>query len=180
MEDNTIRSVKSTLLILLLLILVPLLSGCIEPVERWGDAPDFTLETLKGETIQLSDYLGTVILLDFMGVDCHPCFLLMHNLSDISKNYTDIVMISIDVYQYETEAYLQSYIDWFKANLSIDLDWNFGLDNDATIGKLYINEDEGVPKLVIIDKKGNVYYEMIGYREEAYSVISNILDELLG
>ena len=177
MEDNTIRLVRCLSPIILLLILVSSLSGCIEPIEGWGDAPDFTLKTLKGETIQLSDYLGTVVLLDFMGVDCYWCFYQMPVLKSISENYTGLVIISIDVYHYETEAYLQSYIDWFKTNYSIDLDWDFGLDKDATIDKLYIKEGEGVPKLVIIDKKGNIYYEKLGYQE--YSEIATILDELL-
>lgn len=145
------------------------------PNDEWGDAYDFSFKTLKGNTIKLSDYLGKVILLDFMGVDCYWCYYQVPDLKAISENYTDLIIISIDVYRSETEEYLQSYIDWWRTNQSIDMDWDYGLDKNLEIAKVYVTEG-GVPKIVIIDQKGNVYYQNVGYTR--YHEIAPVLDEL--
>ena len=41
---------------------------------RVGDtAPDFTLSTLDGKTVSLSDYAGKPVVLNFWASYCHPC-----------------------------------------------------------------------------------------------------------
>jgi thiol-disulfide isomerase/thioredoxin len=146
--------------------------------DDWGNAPNFILETLDDETYRLSDFFGKAVLLDFMGVDCVYCVYEMPIIKAISENYSrfDLAIISIDVYQYETEAYLRSFIDWFYSEFDINLDWIFGMDSDGTISNDYV-KGGGVPKLVIIDQNGNIYYSFTGYTE--YSAIANKLDEII-
>jgi cytochrome oxidase Cu insertion factor (SCO1/SenC/PrrC family) len=46
-----------------------LAGGCVYPADRLvhSQAPDFTLETLDGQKVTLSDYRGKVVLLAFWG-----------------------------------------------------------------------------------------------------------------
>jgi len=175
---------KDITTIFLILILITLFTGCTEnnsndgPVE-WGNAPDFSLKTLKGENIKLSNYIGKVIIIDLMGVNCQYCMYMMPVLKEISENYTDVIIISVDVYQYETEEYLQSYIDAFKEQLNMDLDWTFGMDSNGDISSYYLAEGDGVPKLVMIDQNGNIYYTINGYSPNAKTEIANKLDEII-
>lgn len=152
---------KYTSISIILILLFLILSGCTEPKTSWGDAPDFTLKTLDGETIKLSDFQGKVILLDFFGVNCPYCHAQMPILKQISENYTDVVIISVDVYPYETEEYLQSYINYLYEQYDLSLDWYFGMDPDGSIAQTYV-KNSGVPRLVIIDKNGNIKYERSG------------------
>ena len=130
----------------------------------------------------LSNYIsnnyskGEIVLLDMMGVDCPYCVYMMPVLKYISENYSGVVIISVDVYQYETEAYLQSFIDAFKNELGMDLDWIFGKDSDGSIANDYV-KDGGVPKLIIVDQNGNIYYSFSGYTD--YNPIAEKIDELL-
>ncbi len=141
---------------------------------------DFIFTTLDGEIKNLSDYQGTVIVLDCMAVNCQPCMLQMFELKKISENYStnDVIILSIDVWvsNGETASMLQDTIDAFKNQLNITLDWTFGLDDpQGTLQSTYASE--GVPTLYIFDKNGNIYYSHVGY--EKYAVLSSKLDEVL-
>lgn len=146
--------------------------------DNWGDAYNFQLKTLEGLTFYLSDFMGKVVLLDLMGVDCPYCVYMMPVLKAISENYTkfDLAIISIDVYIYETEEYLQSFIDYFDFEYNMKLDWFFGKDKDGSIAKIYVQEG-GVPKVVIVDQNGNIYYSNVGYTE--YSELVNQLNKII-
>lgn len=57
-----------------LLILLALL-GCSKeqkPAVQGNPAPDFTLNTLKGEVVKLSDLKGQVVLVNFWATWCPP------------------------------------------------------------------------------------------------------------
>ena len=169
---------KDIIIISLIFILISLFAGCTNNSQtgEWGDAPDFSLKTLKGENIKLSDYKGNVLVLDFMWADCTPCFYQMPVLKAVSENYTNVEIISINVHPYETESYLQSFVDYFDNELGLKLDWNFGKDPDGSIAQNYV-QDGGVPKVYVIDKNGNIYHMFGGYTE--YSELSAKLDELI-
>jgi thiol-disulfide isomerase/thioredoxin len=172
---------KKTLVLFVLCILVSVsfFVGCTEKKTVLED--DFTFTTMEGQTKHLSDYLGKVIVLDCMAVNCQPCLLQMFELKKISENYSsnDVTILSIDVWvsSGETASMLQDTIDAFKNQVNISLDWTFGLDD--TKGTIqYTYASNGVPELYIFDKKGNIYYSHVGY--EPYSSLSPKIDEALG
>jgi peroxiredoxin len=63
-------------------------------------APDFSLKTLDGRTVKLSDFRGKVVLLNFWASYCAPCRVEMPSLVDLYKTYQprgfEIVGVSID------------------------------------------------------------------------------------
>src|SRR5438552_6822865 len=59
------------LLVVVLLVEAPLLHA--KGLFKMGDpAPDFTLETIDGRTVSLSDYKGKVVVLGLFHI-CEPC-----------------------------------------------------------------------------------------------------------
>ena len=58
----------------------------------------------------------------------------------------------------------------------MELDWIFGMDSDGSIAADYV-KDGGVPKLIVVDQNGNVYYSFSGYTD--YNPIAEKIDELL-
>jgi peroxiredoxin len=50
-------------------------------------APDFTLETLDGKTVRLSDYKGKGVLLNFWATWCQPCKIEMPWFAELQKQY---------------------------------------------------------------------------------------------
>ncbi|MRH42606.1 redoxin domain-containing protein [Aquibacillus halophilus] len=59
-----------------------------------GDkAPDFTLETLDGEKVSLSDYQGKKVFLNFWATWCGPCRVEMPDMEEFYNEYGDEVEI---------------------------------------------------------------------------------------
>ncbi len=49
--------------------------------------PDFTLESLEGKTVQLSDFRGKAVLLNFWATWCQPCKIEMPWFVELEKQY---------------------------------------------------------------------------------------------
>ena len=52
-----------------------------------GAAPDFTLQSLEGKTIHLSDFRGKAVVLNFWATWCGPCKIEMPWFVDLQKQY---------------------------------------------------------------------------------------------
>lgn len=63
-------------------------------------APDFTLQTLDGQSVKLSDYRGKAVLLNFWATWCEPCKIEMPWFIDFQKQYAasglQIVGVAMD------------------------------------------------------------------------------------
>jgi peroxiredoxin len=70
------------------------------PSMKGQTAPDFTLESLDGKTIHLSDFRGKGVLLNFWATWCQPCKIEMPWFAELQKQYgpqgLQIVGIAMD------------------------------------------------------------------------------------
>jgi hypothetical protein len=58
----------------------------------------------------------------------------------------------------------------------IDFKWTYGMDDSSgTISNRY--KISGIPHIMILDKKGNIYYTRAGYTD--YNSLAEILDEVI-
>jgi peroxiredoxin len=54
---------------------------------RGKSAPDFTLQSLDGKTVRLSDFHGKAVVLNFWATWCEPCKIEMPWFVDLQKKY---------------------------------------------------------------------------------------------
>ncbi len=171
---------------ILIVLLLPLFSGCIGSEEDVGE--NFVFTGLSGETKHLSDYRGKVVILDMWATWCGPCQLMMVELEKVYENYSrnDLEIISVDIDGRENAQKIQEFRDWFVQNYNIELNWIFGMD-DGSISEKYMNEGL-IPTLAIFDQKGRLHFReagLCGFKEIPYGLPSNttllapILDELI-
>ncbi|MDJ0847435.1 MAG: TlpA disulfide reductase family protein [Myxococcota bacterium] len=73
------------------------------PAEDGGEpAPDFTLESLDGETVTLSALRGKTVIIDFWATWCPPCVFQVPELNKLSAAHRErgdvaVIGVSVDV-----------------------------------------------------------------------------------
>ena len=153
---------------ILLILTVAFLSGCSESNDQaWGSAPDFTLSKIDGGTFTLSDNSGKIILIDLMAAWCYWCLPQMEELRAVSEEKgNEIIIISVGVDKSETFEDLQQKFGDYTDK------WIFLLDNyDEDVASKY--EVNGIPRLVFIDKKGDIAFSHEGLMDKN-DIISEI------
>ena len=65
----------------------PAPTGAAGIAQTNGIAPDFTLQSLDGKTVHLSDYRGKAVVLNFWATWCGPCKIEMPWFVDLQKQY---------------------------------------------------------------------------------------------
>jgi len=116
-------------------------------------APDFTLTDIEGNTFNLSDFRGKVVILDFMATWCSGCKAMMGDLKDAHNRYPDVVIISIDIDSTESNEDLENFKNHY------DADWIFSIDTDGVRLKYGV---AAIPKTVILNPSGEISFSYTG------------------
>lgn len=118
-------------------------------------APDFEATLISGETVNLSDYQGKKVLLNFWATWCGPCVGEMPALQKLSEEYPDDLVV-LAVNSGEDEKTVKQFTD--KNGYTFPI----ALDIELKIGNLYPGVMQGIPYTVIIDEEGTIVEESTG------------------
>lgn len=135
-----------------------------------GQAPDFTLQSLDGKTVRLSDFRGKAVVLNFWATWCQPCKIEMPWFVELQKQYgpegLQIIGVAMD------DASQQDIADFAK---------NMGVNYLILIGKEAVGDAYGgvqfLPETFYIDRNGKVLDKGFGLkgRNEVEDDIKKIL-----
>ena len=113
-------------------------------------APDFTLKTVDGRQVRLSDLRGKVVLLNFWATWCPPCKAEMPDLNALHREYGDahdFTVLGVDVEEQQPEV----TAFWQQNGISFPL----ALDTAGAVStNLY--HVRAMPTSLIIDRDGNI------------------------
>lgn len=121
--------------------------------------PDFELETLGGDTVALSDYLGKeVVLIDFWATFCDPCLVAMPHLNSLYEKYRKdgFVILGVSIDGPNSVGRVRSEVR--KAGVSFPI----LLDPETEALSLY-NPKTSAPYSVLIDRKGRIIKKKEGF-----------------
>ncbi len=132
-------------------------------------APEFSLSTIDGQTLDLASYRSKVVLLDFWATWCTPCREETPRFVQLQDKYRDqglqIIGISMDD---TVEPVLQFYRQ-FHMNYPVAL-------GDAKLGELY-GGVLGLPIAFLIGRDGHIYFKHIGATD--FSLFEREIAQLL-
>jgi peroxiredoxin len=116
-------------------------------------APDFSLKTLNGDTVQLSDLRGKIVALNFWATWCAPCRLEMPDLQARAEQFPDRLAV-LGVNFAETPEEVAAFRD------EVGVDFPLLLDPKADVQGLY--RVLGYPTTFFIDEQGTIRFQHIG------------------
>jgi peroxiredoxin len=143
------------------------------PVRVGMVAPDFSLKTVDGAPIHLSDYRGKVVMLNFWATWCKPCKQEMPSMEMMYEGMKQKVagkfaLIAVN----ENNMFYSSKVAPFLKSHNIH--FLIPLDPFSKLDHLY--KITGVPETFIIDQNGVVAQHVIGPRNW---IVRQNLEEVL-
>lgn len=150
-------------MIVLALLLSLVVGACSGParvskVKEEGDrkaAPNFSLKDADGRTVQLTDYRGKVVLLNFWATWCGPCKIEIPWFTEFERKHKDqgfaVIGISMDD---EGWASVKPFLSEYGVNYRV-------LMGNETVSQLYGGVDS-LPTTFIIDREGRIAAVHIG------------------
>jgi peroxiredoxin len=124
------------------------------PVKDASDhpmAPEFSLKDLNGNKLDLADYKGKVVLLDFWATWCGPCRVEIPGFVELQERYRDQGLAVIGVLHQDEPSNVPEFYKEFKMNYPVAIG-----DADEKVAGLY-GCCLGLPTTFVIGRDGRIY-----------------------
>ena len=119
-------------------------------------APNFTLDTLDGNKVTLSDLRGKIVVVNIWATWCPPCRAETPALEKSHEQYKDsgVVILGVDLTNQDSLSDVNSFLQEFK------LTYPILLDRDGSVGYLY--QIKGLPSTFFINRNGIIRTVVVG------------------
>lgn len=130
-------------------------------------APDFTLTSLEGESVALSDHQGQAVMINFWATWCPPCLAELPLIESFAESHAEKLVV-LAVNAGEEKASVLNFVNEFGYDLQFILDPTNSLASQYKV--------RGLPTSVFIDQQGMIQGMHIGVLNE--SLLSNYLSQV--
>ena len=148
-----------------------LLKAGIQPMKTVKSAPNFHLDRLNSKKVELREFRGKVVLLNFWATWCGPCKEEMPSMEALYRLYKEkdfnLVAISVD---YEGVRPVKEFIEKQRYTFPVLLD-----PNGETLDLFGV---KGIPTTFVIDKKGRIVGRVVGPKDWKQPEILSLFDTL--
>ncbi len=124
-------------------------------IEKGDIAPDFELETIDGDVLQLSDLQGQKVLLNFWATWCPPCRVEIPDLQAYHESHDDVMIVAVNAT--ETENSIRNVTGFVE---EYGMTFNVVLDENTIVTDKY--EAYSLPTSYLLNSDGTIYQKIIG------------------
>jgi thiol-disulfide isomerase/thioredoxin len=117
-------------------------------------APEFSLTDLSGQKLELANYKGKVILLDFWATWCGPCRIEIPGFVELQNRYRAQGLVVIGISMDDGPEPVKEFYQQYKMNYPVAV-------GDEKIGELY-GGILGLPTSFLIGRDGRIYAKHVG------------------
>lgn len=127
---------------------------------------------LEGNAVEISDFEGKVIMIDFWETWCKPCLASFPTMQKVLEDYPDdFVILAVTPGFADTEEDAQRFVN------EHDYDFTFLMDTNKVHEKLGV---QGIPFKVYLDADGNFIKNSMGTSgdsQQQYDELASIIEE---
>jgi len=147
-------------------------AGLIPAPQKGFLAPDFTLETLDGESVTLSDLRGRALLVNFWATWCPPCRAEMPAFQKAYRDYEEqgFMIVAVNATLQDNPTDIIAFVEEYGLSFPIVL------DNNGAVNQLY--QVRSLPTSFFINKEGIISEVVIG-GPIAEALIRSRIEELI-
>jgi len=141
-----------------------------------GDpAPNFTLETLDGQTVSLAQYKGKVVVLGLFHI-CEPCLIQGTELQKVHEAFQGK---NVQVLGVNSAGNSKEKVKEFLKEFPVKVSYPYMVDPKKETDALY-GGGRFIPNVYIIDQDGKIRWQRVGTMEiGAAEVIKTEVEKLL-
>jgi thiol-disulfide isomerase/thioredoxin len=133
------------------------------------DAPAISLTDIEGKKLELADYKGKVVVLDFWATWCEPCRVEIPGLVELQDKYARQGFTVLGISMDDGPDPVVSFYKQFRLNYPVAV-------GTPRVGELY-GGIMGLPTTFVIGRDGRIYAKHVG--AVGFSVLEDEVQQLL-
>ncbi len=134
--------------------------------------PDFSIETLAGDKVEIKDLKGKIVLLNFWATWCGPCVQEMPELNKFVSSLDSDNFVVLAIARKQDKETIKGFLS------DKDYSFTFAPDVDKSIYLQFA--DSGIPRNVLLDAKGKIIFQSLGYKLEEFKKMESMIVEEVG
>jgi len=142
------------LIIATILLVAGISTSCNKDKDKEVAAPDFTLQTVDGQTVTLSELRGEPVMLTFWSTNCPACKVQEPFIQEFYERWSDKALKLLTVNTGDHPLAVQQYLASNNVNFPVLMDANREVARSYGL--------PGVPVTIFIDARGYITAYKIG------------------
>lgn len=141
-------------------------------IEKGEVAPDFSIKTIDtNEIVNLSDYRGKIVYLDFWASWCGPCRVSFPFYNQLFIDYKNKDLVILAISEDVTIAEALKFLERVPAKFTTAWDENGAIANKY--------QPIGMPTSYLIDREGKIDSVITGFKKSKIPMLRQKIDLLL-